>query len=122
MLRLNTRLLERFSDQDESWPRAVFRVADSLGRHPGARRDLRQALEAGKFIPAGQIWRGAGRPGRVLFNCAVTRADEFESVSSIATRITEWTFRGSGVGVDVTKWIEARDPATALTEIVDAIA
>lgn len=92
---------------DTSWRDAIDRVAGAVGGCDS--RDLQQALTTGELVPSGQIWRGAGVPDSVLYNCFVTAPERGETADHVAARITDWTSRGSGVGVNLSSLAEDED-------------
>jgi ribonucleotide reductase alpha subunit len=119
---MNPQIAARFLHRDEPWRRAVDRVS-ALTASRDDERQVRADVGNGRFVPAGQIWRGAGVSGACLYNCFVTRAQPYEPAQSIAERISEWTLKGCGVGVYATSWAASFPaPAAALRELADAIA
>lgn len=115
-IKMNEALLPRFGRGGESWQDICGRVAGIL---PGCPDDVRAAMNGGRVVPAGQILRGAGRPGAVLFNSYATGVAPGERASDVAHRITDWTAKGIGVGVNITPLL-ANDEHS-ITEVVDVI-
>lgn len=103
-------ILPRLICPAESFELAVARIADALGGSD--EQAIRRVLQAGQIVPGGQIWRGAGDPHAVLYNCFVTARRAEESEAELSRRITDWTARGCGVGVDLTD--SARRPGGLL--------
>jgi ribonucleoside-diphosphate reductase alpha chain len=95
----NEKILPRFLSPGERWGDLIDRVS-SIGQS-AQRSEYRAALLSGVLVPAGQILRGAARPGAVLHNCFVTKAEAGEPAESIGARVTEWTALGAGVGVNL---------------------
>lgn len=92
-------ILPRFARPGESWSDLVDRVA-SIGT-VGNRSDYHQLIAEGLLVPGGQILRGAGHSGAVLYNCFVTGTPDGEGPAELASRITNWTRLGAGVGVNL---------------------
>jgi ribonucleoside-diphosphate reductase alpha chain len=119
----NQRVLSRFVLPREDWLSAVERVVQ-LGADTDDRQHLASAINHGELIPAGQIWRGAGRPAAILYNCFVAPLESEEPAVEIARRITRWTRAGCGVGVNVSDWCRTGGNTSGekLTEIIEAVA
>ncbi len=99
----------------------VERVA-SIGS-ASDRAIYRELLLSRRLVPGGQILRGAGCEGAVLYNCFVTGVGAVETVAEIAARITRWTRLGAGVGVNLDA-IAFRERAAGrgVCDAIDAIA
>ena len=110
----NHDVLSRFALPGEDWLAAVGRVAQ-LGANTHDRQHLASAIGYGELIPAGQIWRGAGHPAAILYNCFVAPLASEEPAIEIASRITRWTRAGCGVGVNVSEWCRTRGIRRAST-------
>jgi ribonucleoside-diphosphate reductase alpha chain len=92
-------ILARFTNIGEQWEDIVERVA-SVGT--AADRPLyRDLIAQARLVPGGQILRGAGRADTILYNCFVTGVGDEEAAEDLAARITAWTERGAGVGVNL---------------------
>ncbi len=114
---LNDQLTARFCSPSESWGELVRRVA-SLSNS-----DVRAVFEAiteARFIPGGQVLRGAGKSNSVLFNSYVAAPEPDESLQDLSRRITSWTRKGCGVGLNVTS-LTRRRPNTSLSEVIESI-
>lgn len=85
---------------------------------------MQELIECGYFLPGGQILRGAAIEGSILYNCFVSPIGLDESASDISGRVTSWTRRGCGVGVNVSDWSASQPCASkdALENIVRTIA
>jgi ribonucleoside-diphosphate reductase alpha chain len=101
----------------------VHRVASSIG-DSHSRDEFHFVLSTGRFVPGGQIWRGAGAATSILYNCFVTSAESGESINDLAARVSAWTKRGCGVGVNVSKWVRAQHaaPEDALENVTTGVA
>ena len=111
-------ILPRLTRPAESFHDAVARIADALGG--SERAELGRALGDGRIVPGGQIWRGAGIADAVLYNCFVTAPGREESEIELARRITEWTARGCGVGVDLTEYAQRAGGLRHVCECIGA--
>lgn len=123
MISLNLNVLPRFARGGESWEQLVARVTAALADHT-THRDVHDCLISGRFVPGGQIWRGAGHSNAILYNCFVTSADPAEEATSIAERVSGWTRRGCGVGVNISAWAQQQPVPTnqALHTLIHSIA
>jgi ribonucleotide reductase alpha subunit len=121
--RPHSAILSRFvAKPGEGWKALCARVA-SIAPEPD-RASVQGLIECGHFVPAGQILRGAGIDGSVLYNCFVSPIGLDESARDISGRVTSWTRRGCGVGVNVSDWIFSQPSPSedALENIVWSIA
>jgi ribonucleoside-diphosphate reductase alpha chain len=99
---INDQLLIRYSAREESWHEIANRVsAITTQNHTDMYELIRDCL----FLPAGQILRYGGLEDSLLFNSYVLALDENESLPHLATRITELTKLGAGVGINVSEII-----------------
>ena len=119
-LTLNAALLGRFARPDEDWPSLVRRVASLSGTESAAVAEL---IDGGTFVPGGQILRGAGNASAILYNSYVVGADREETAEGIAQRITAWTRKGCGIGINITPLLNtyAGNVRSALDDIVNLI-
>lgn len=117
----NPKILSRFNGSNETWPSLVARVA-SIGERR-IQADYRQLIGDGLLVPGGQILRGAGKPGAVLYNCFVTGVAPDEDPAALAARISRWTRHGAGVGVNLDS-LAARERANgrSICATIDAVA
>jgi ribonucleoside-diphosphate reductase alpha chain len=119
-MRPNAVILPRFLLPEEAWDDAVDRVSQ-LAPTSDVRASA-ESIRRGEFLPAGQIWRGAGQPGASLYNCFACGTFGGEPASNIADRVTRITQTGTGVGVNVSEWCYSNpDPATALLTVLTAV-
>lgn len=114
---LNPQLITRFGRTNESWREIACRVS---GVSIGDLDSVREHLSAGALIPAGQILRGAGDRRAVLYNSYVIAAEPSEDLRSLATRLTEWTALGAGLGVNVSSMVNLR-AGRRLLDVVRAL-
>jgi ribonucleoside-diphosphate reductase alpha chain len=117
----NLQILERFAGPSETWSDLLDRVS-AVGQ-TRVRPEYRRLLASGMLVPGGQILRGAGRPGSVLYNCFVTGVSDGESVDSLAARVSRWTRLGAGVGVNVDSLLmRERAQGNSVQNVIDRIA
>lgn len=114
---LNPHLVARFTRTNENWRTICERVAKLSSSNEQSLFDL---LEEGALVPSGQILRGAGQMGSVLFSSYVLAPQVDESLESLASRITSWTKLGIGCGVNVSPLLNAEDHLS-LDRVVNAI-
>jgi ribonucleoside-diphosphate reductase alpha chain len=103
-MNFNKTIAPRFFLKNENLKTASYRVASELDNR-GFKSIYFEMLSKGQFVPAGQIWRGAGFKDAILYNCFVTSAHKEEEAIDVATRISNWTRRGCGVGINVSEWV-----------------
>lgn len=114
---LNPHLVARFSRTNESWSAICERVARLSSNDEQRLFDL---TKEGTLVPSGQILRGAGAPGAVLFSSYVLAPQENENLESLASRITDWTRLGIGCGVNVSPLL-GPEGHLSLSDVVSAI-
>lgn len=98
-IELNTGLLTRFVSEGENWTNVI----DRTGSISSDAVETRHLIAGGALVPSGQILRGVGRNGAVLYSSGVLPAGRPDRVSSLARKVSAWTSLGIGVGVDLGK-------------------
>lgn len=113
----------RFSNSNESWEKIIDRVSKNGSSKYIDSDEIKHLLKNGYLIPSGQILRKMGFNDSLLFSCYVTEANETESSIDIAKRITDWTLKGTGVGVNPSSWIRSSNQTQveAVNKIFDDI-
>jgi ribonucleoside-diphosphate reductase alpha chain len=93
-------------DGKETWEQMSHRVAKNVMRAVGVdmrntlAKDIRTAIEAKKFVPAGRYLYSAGRPYHQCCNCLLLRAhDSREGWSEIMAKASKALMTGAGIGV-----------------------
>jgi ribonucleoside-diphosphate reductase alpha chain len=117
----NLKILGRFVGPGETWNDLLDRVS-AVGQ-AWVRSEYRRLLAEGILVPGGQILRGAGRSGSVLYNCFVTGVRDEESVDSLAARVSRWTRLGVGVGLNLDSLlVRERARGGSAQNVIDRIA
>jgi ribonucleoside-diphosphate reductase alpha chain len=101
---LNPQLVSRFSRGTESWKEVARRVS-SLSRDDS--EGVRELIGIGALVPAGQILRGAGDNNAVLYNSYALGPKPGETIVEVAAKVSAWTARGIGVGVNLSELVAA---------------
>lgn len=90
-------------DENETWPEACRRVAESVGRDEptSVREQFYNILVEGLFTPGGRVWYGAGRSSQGLLNCfVVPTEDSMAGWAKTVSDLMQISATGGGVGMN----------------------